>query len=303
MIGGLILSLENKESENGFHPLKDVNGINALLRTIITFQQCGIYPIVVLSSVMPDTWQSISKLGVAFMGPNEEEHDLSPYLTNAIGMIRSQTSKLLITSSSYPLIRSETITKMLQIESLPGRPCYHGFPGFPIAIGLEKDATDFTYTMEMLSSILLETPCSFATSDMGVAYDLSQKVDWKNAFASFSAPSIRPALKLTLAREQVFFGPGTYYLLESILNTGSVKKACHLMGISYSKGWKMIHLAESEFGYKLVITKKGGEKGGRSTLSAFGLNLIKDYQDYVIECSASIKTSFEKYFSKYNLGE
>ena len=42
--------------------------------------------------------------------------------------------------------------------------------------------------------------------------------------------------------------------------TESMKDACGEMGMSYSKGWKIINRAEKELGYELLERRHGGKK-------------------------------------------
>ena len=74
--------------------------------------------------------------------------------------------------------------------------------------------------------------------------------------------ALHPALKLRLARKRIFFGPGPAELLMQIKRTDSVRMACEQMGISYSKGWKMINTMEEELGYKVTKRQQGGRNGG-----------------------------------------
>ena len=45
-------------------------------------------------------------------------------------------------------------------------------------------------------------------------------------------------VKLTLCREDRFFGPGVCELLERIRESGSIQAAAAGMALSYSKAWK-----------------------------------------------------------------
>ena len=65
---------------------------------------------------------------------------------------------------------------------------------------------------------------------------------------------IRPALRLTLEKEERFFGPGVARILELIEKKGSIQGACNEMGMSYSKSWKIIKRAEKELGFHLLGT-------------------------------------------------
>ena len=49
-----------------------------------------------------------------------------------------------------------------------------------------------------------------------------------------------PHIKVELRAEDKFFGPGVCELLELIEQTGSLHSACTEMGLSYSKGSRML---------------------------------------------------------------
>ena len=56
-------------------------------------------------------------------------------------------------------------------------------------------------------------------------------------------------MKVSLAVNSSFFGPGAVTLLTQIDRLGSVTgRPAQKTGMSYSKGWKLIHTAEEETG-------------------------------------------------------
>ena len=69
-----------------------------------------------------------------------------------------------------------------------------------------------------------------------------------------------PTLKIKIYQEDLVFGPGLVILMEHILVTESMKDACGEMGMSYSKGWKIINRAEKELGYELLERRHGGKR-------------------------------------------
>ena len=79
--------------------------------------------------------------------------------------------------------------------------------------------------------------------------------------------TIRPSIRLTLEKEERFFGPGVADLLELVEEKGSIQGACSEMGMSYSKSWKIIKRAERELGYPLLSSHNGGTAGGKSELT------------------------------------
>ena len=103
---------------------------------------------------------------------------------------------------------------------------------------------------------------------------------------------IRPRLKVQLVGTEPFFGPGVKTLLECIREEGSVRDACEKMGLSYSKGRKMLDRAEKELGYTIVERSPGGKNGGGARVSDEGLKLLEKYERFKKELT---ETAAEKY--------
>ena len=78
------------------------------------------------------------------------------------------------------------------------------------------------------------------------------------------------SVQVRLAKEGIFFGPGKARLMEYIEKTGSMQEACLEMGLSYSKGARMIKAAEKQLGFKLLERRIGGSGGGGSRLTDEG---------------------------------
>ena len=103
---------------------------------------------------------------------------------------------------------------------------------------------------------------------------------------------IRPRIKVQLTGSEPFFGPGVRTLLEWIREEGSVRDACEKMGLSYSKGRKMLDRAEKELGYTIVERSPGGKNGGGARVSDEGLKLLEKYERFEKELT---QTAAEKY--------
>ena len=103
---------------------------------------------------------------------------------------------------------------------------------------------------------------------------------------------IRPRIKVQLTGSEPFFGPGVRTLLEWIREEGSVRDACEKMGLSYSKGRKMLDRAEKELGYTIVERSPGGKNGGGARVSDEGLKLLEKYERFEKELT---ETAAEKY--------
>jgi len=91
--------------------------------------------------------------------------------------------------------------------------------------------------------------------------------------------NIKVGGKLWLESEgERFFGPGPMELLEKIEETGSISNAAKAMNMSYKKAWELINHLNGQTNSPVVIPQTGGEKGGGSTLTPEGLELIQYYK-------------------------
>ena len=107
---------------------------------------------------------------------------------------------------------------------------------------------------------------------------------------------IGPAIKLMLAGEKPFFGPGTINLFEQIDRLGSVRGACEATGISYSKGWKMISRAEKALNCKLVDRQQGGKNGGAAALTDTCREVIRRYKELEASVREYARAEYERIF-------
>lgn len=102
--------------------------------------------------------------------------------------------------------------------------------------------------------------------------------------------------RIRLSRGRAFYGPGTHQLLQLTGETGSLLEACRRMGISYSKGRKIIALTEQQLGYPIIESQQGGKSGGRSSVTEEGRTLIENYTELCAEARKQLETLFQKYF-------
>jgi molybdate transport repressor ModE-like protein len=107
------------------------------------------------------------------------------------------------------------------------------------------------------------------------------------------------ALKIRLAKEDIFFGPGVLTLLRMTEKFESLSAAAKSMNLSYSKAYRMINDAEKAMGFKLLDRKIGGSNGGGSTLTPECIEFIEIYEEFCSELVENSDNLFNKYFRKY----
>lgn len=95
-------------------------------------------------------------------------------------------------------------------------------------------------------------------------------------------------IRVTLMKKgtEKFYGPGVQDLLSGIRVHGSVKDACEAMGMSYSKGRRILKHAETALGYKLVERQQGGIHGGRAFLTPEAEDFMQRYEALADSISA-----------------
>jgi molybdate transport system regulatory protein len=104
-------------------------------------------------------------------------------------------------------------------------------------------------------------------------------------------------LRLTIIGDDKFFGPGISALMHHVDTTGSLRKSCALMGMAYSKAWKIFKIAEKNLGYPLLHGSTGGSGGGNSTITKEGREFLNRYDSFLLESSELVKQTFEKHFN------
>jgi molybdate transport system regulatory protein len=87
-------------------------------------------------------------------------------------------------------------------------------------------------------------------------------------------------------------GPGKIALLEAIARTGSLSAAARALGMSYRRGWLLVHSVNEGFASPLVELNAGGRDGGGARLTPPGEELVARYRAFEAEVEAIAARSF-----------
>lgn len=102
-------------------------------------------------------------------------------------------------------------------------------------------------------------------------------------------------LRIWLERDGRFIvSEGRAELLSKVKKTGSLSKAAKEMGMSYRHAWGIIHRIAQNAGGKVVNSTRGGKEGGVTTLTPFGEEVLREYENKV----ASLRSQFENHWRK-----
>jgi molybdate transport system regulatory protein len=108
---------------------------------------------------------------------------------------------------------------------------------------------------------------------------------------------IEPRIRLRFQDgETRIFGPGVHRLLILVVEAGSLHRAAQMMGMSYSKAWRIVRLAEEHLGVALLERHAGGASGGGSVLTVEARTLVERFGYLQNDLQAALEVLFTKYF-------
>lgn len=107
---------------------------------------------------------------------------------------------------------------------------------------------------------------------------------------------LRAVLRVRLYREKKFYGPGIHQLLQLTEELGSLSAACQHMGISYSKGRRIVGDMEEELGTTVLESGQGGKAGGYSRLTPQAKDMMTRYGAFLEEAEAEVQALFHRHF-------
>ncbi len=112
-----------------------------------------------------------------------------------------------------------------------------------------------------------------------------------------SSIRIIPRIRVVFGRN-IALGPGKVELLEHIARTGCLRKAATAMEMSYMRAWTLLQTMNRCFKRPLVVTKRGGAKGGTAVVTDEGKAVLALYRRMEAQ-SLTASQTVRKQLSKY----
>lgn len=109
---------------------------------------------------------------------------------------------------------------------------------------------------------------------------------------------MRVRYKIWLEEGEHIFGEGLFTLLREIDRQGSINKAAQNLHMSYRQAWGRIKKAEERLGFRLLVTRIGGEAGGGAELTAEGRKLLGNYHRFREQVDKAIQEAFISNFGE-----
>ena len=301
----LIIATGSTPDSEPLQPLKLAGEITAVERLMRAFQQAGAERVLVACSAeLARLKNLLPHEGAAYMRYSGSSLD-DTFLVIREGLrhLQKKCRRAFIAPVNVPLFSQDTLERMAAVEDAPVVPTRGGKEGYPFLLPgrLLGAVADYTGPGGLAEAVAAcgDALCRLEVPDEGVLLDVQKQGDFEQLLQQNALNRIHPEVRLWISTERYFFGPGPYQLLGFIGDTGSLREACEQMGISYSKGWRILETLERHLGRKVVTRQRGGNRHGHCQLTPAGRQLMDAYRAYSAECKEQIQILFEKHFDPF----
>ena len=303
-IGAVIVAAGMSSRMGDFKPMMNIGSISIAQRIVATLHQAGVERIIVVTGYNAQQLERhLAGNGLIFLR-NEAYASTQMFDSAKIGLsyLRDKCDQILFTPVDIPLFTALTVTKLLESGAPLACPVCEGKTGHPLLISSSLLDTILSDSGENgLQGAISRcgvTMTQVPVEDPGVLHDADTPEDYQSLLAYHNEQLIRPELSISLSREKAFFDEKTAMLLSLVEETGSVRRACERMQISYSGGWNIIRALESQLHFPLLERSQGGASGGESRLTERGKRLLGCYQRYSQAMREQAKLLFNDYFGE-----
>ena len=279
-IGGVIAAASKKDAE----PLLQIGTIPIIKRIVISFQQAGIFPIVVVTGAEEaEVKYQLSSYGVIFIhNENCEQPELIDSVKIGLKYLLGKCDRMVFTPVNVPMFTPATLNSLIAANGDIITPSCNGKGGHPIILSESVVPEIIAYSgiggLKAAISSMPDRRIFLPVDDPGIFISVRDCRQLEDYLAEHNRALLHPTVQLNLQKESVFFNTRIKLLLYLILDTHSVRSACDRMALSYGKAWDMLNKLEEETGYPIAERKHGGKRGGNTTLTPQGIQFLKTWQ-------------------------
>lgn len=295
-IGGII-AVVNKDVAK---PFLQVGAIPIIRRIVITYQQVGIFPVVVVvGAEEEEIVRELSPFGVIFLR-KQEQVELMDSVRIGLDYLQGKCNRVVFTPVNVPMFTPDTLRTLIRTEGQVVAPSYQGKGGHPLVISDSAIPQILDYQGEggLRDAI---TSCNIqrewvSVDDRGVLASVHDQEALMEQLNEHNFSILHPALHMQLEQEEPFFSARLKLLLYLIADTQNMRIACSNSGIAHSKAWDMINRLELNLGYSVVERQRGGKAGGSTKLTQQGTDFLVAYHEFEQTVHQFTQEEFKKRF-------
>ena len=116
-------------------------------------------------------------------------------------------------------------------------------------------------------------------------------------FPATTPPAFPPQLSVrlrVLRGQEVGLGPGKVELLVAVAETGSITGAARRLNVSYMHAWSLVQTMNRCFRTPLVLSARGGQRGGGAGLTEAGREVLATYRDMSAAALRAAQAGWER---------
>ncbi len=185
--GGLIAAASKKAAL----PMLKVGTIPVIKRIVISFQQAGIFPIVVITGVDEDEVKyQLSNYGVIFISSEQPEQ---PQLLDSVKVglryLSGKCERIAFAPVNVPMFTPDTLIKLKNTAGKIVTPSYRGCGGHPvIRMSIEREFAFFNVRFKLLLFLIADThnmrqACGAMSRSYGKAWDMINRLKIELGYA------------------------------------------------------------------------------------------------------------------------
>ncbi len=306
--GAVIVAAGMSTRMNGFKQLMKIGDMTFAERVITNFQRAGVRDIAIVTGYRGDELEkSLKGTGVVFLR-NDNYETTHMFDSAVIGLryLSDRCDSVFFCPVDIPFFMTDTVKSLMESHEKADVliPYSNDKAGHPILLSSTAVKYILSYNGEngirgaykKMSEEGVGTVGSVTVQDDGALMDADTREDYQNLLELHNSRLIRSEVSVSLCNTKSFFDRQTATLFRQIDTLGSVREACEKCGISYSKGWAILHECEEQLGYRVVDRQQGGKDGGMSELSEKGKKLIERYEKFDLEMNEIGKQKFDEIF-------
>ncbi|MBQ9648540.1 MAG: NTP transferase domain-containing protein [Oscillospiraceae bacterium] len=281
-VGGVIAAASKKVAQ----PLLRVGTISVIRRIVITYQQAGIFPIVIITGAEEEeVKRQLASYGVIFVRNGEpDEPELFTSVRLGLEYLDESCDRVMFTPVNVPMFTPTTLLTMMEREGDVVIASYQGRGGHPVLISHKAIPAILGYKgSEGLRGAIASGGLRRAWADVddkGVLLNVHNVEELEAQLEEHNAAILHPVLHMRMERESPFLNERLKLLLFLLSNNYSIRKGCACTGLAYSKAWEMINQLEHNLGYLVVERQRGGRGGGGTSLTPEGERFLLAYQEF-----------------------
>jgi molybdate transport repressor ModE-like protein len=280
---------------------------------VSTLKSAGVSTVVVVTGNNAEQLtKHLSKLDVDYVyNENYARTDMFYSACMGLSYIKDKTDRVFFLPVDVPLFSRQSLFMMMGYMDCCNCsiliPTHNGKRGHTLLINNNAihQLLDYQGTKGLRGAVegYAGSKGTIELADIGITIDADKPEHYEllQQYAKSIALSepITCSTRISLQRKDIFFDNNIAGLLQQVAQTSSLSEACLSMGVSYSSGWRMIKIAESQLGFPLLYSRAGGACGGGSNLTKEGLELLENFRRLQQEVDQFCELNFHKLFSKY----